>query len=56
MISARSGRGRGGIPTVTAEEALAAVVEWAGWLGIRAEECSVRSDDWNLDAFSHYTQ
>lgn len=46
---------RGGIPpTVTAEEALAAVVEWAGWLGIRAEECSVRSDDWNLDAFSHY--
>lgn len=46
---------RGGIPpTVTAEEALAAVVEWAGWLGIRAEECSVRSDDWNLDAFSHH--
>ncbi len=27
----------GGIrPTVTAEEALAAVVEWADWLGIRA--------------------
>ncbi|MGD9495572.1 MAG: hypothetical protein AB7Y46_04580 [Armatimonadota bacterium] len=48
--------GRGGIPaTVTAEQAVAAVVEWGDWLGIRAEECSVRPRDFGeFSAFPHH--